>query len=94
MQIRGSSKKMDTWYRVDHVVLGENGQQLFALPRTTWADWDNRDLLFARECKLFRLRRKSFSRYLNHGDEALKLVADLSTLKFEEKVAPHKAAVW
>jgi hypothetical protein len=94
MQIRGAGKKMDTWYRVDHLVLDEDGQQLFALPRTSWADWDNRDLLFAKECKLFRLRRKNFSSYLNHGDKALKLVADLSTLRFEEKVAPHKAAVW
>jgi hypothetical protein len=29
-----------------------------------------------------------------HSDKALKLVADLSTLKFEEKVAPHKATIW
>jgi hypothetical protein len=94
MQIRGAGKKMDTWYRVDHVVLDEAGQQLFALPRTSWADWSGRDLLFAKECKLFRLRRKNFSSYLNHGDKALKLVADLSTLKFEEKVAPHKATMW
>jgi hypothetical protein len=28
------------------------------------------------------------------ADKALKRVADLSTLKFEEKVAPHKAAIW
>jgi hypothetical protein len=27
------------------------------------------------------------------ADEALKLVADLSTLKFGEKVAPHKATI-
>jgi hypothetical protein len=94
MQIRGAGKKMDTWYRIDHVVLDEAGHQLFTLPRTSWADWDDRDLLFAKECKLFRLRRKNFSSYLNHGDKALKLVADLSTLKFEEKVAPHKATKW
>ena len=94
MQIRGAGKKMDTWYRIDHVVLDEAGHRLFTLPRTSWADWDDRDLLFAKECKLFRLRRKNFSSYLNHGDKALKLVADLSTLKFEEKVAPHKATMW
>jgi hypothetical protein len=94
MQIRGAGKKMDTWYRIDHVVLDEAGHQLFTLPRTSWADWDDRDLLFAKECKLFRLRRKNFSSYLNHGDKALKLVADLSTLKFEETTAPHKATMW
>jgi hypothetical protein len=27
------------------------------------------------------------------ADEALKPVADLSTVKFEEKVAPHKATI-
>jgi hypothetical protein len=94
MQIRGAGQKNDTWYRIDHAVLDETGQQLFALPQTNWADWDDRDLLFAKGYKLFRLRRKNFSSYLNHGDKALKLVADLSTLKFEEKVAPHKATKW
>lgn len=94
MRIRGRGPKNGPWYRVDHAVLDETGQQLFALPGTGWADWDDRDLVFAREYKLFRLRRKNFSSYLNHGDKALKLVADLSTLKFEEKVAPHKATKW
>jgi hypothetical protein len=93
-QMRGAGKEMDTWYRIDHVVLDEAGHRLFTLPRTSWADWDDRDLLFAKECKLFRLQRKNFGSYLNHGDKALKLVADLSTLKFEEKVAPHKATMW
>ncbi len=94
MQIRGSGRRYEGGYRIDHAVLDEAGKQLFALPQTSWADWDNRDLLFAKGYKLFRLRRKNFSSYLNHGDKALKLVADLSTLKFEEKVAPHKATKW
>ena len=94
MRIRGRGPKNGSWYRVDHVVQDETGQQLFELPRTSWADWDDRDLLFAKDYKLFRLRRKNFSSYLNHGDKALKLVADLSTLKFEERAAPHKATIW
>jgi hypothetical protein len=94
MQIRGSGKIRDTWYRTDHVVFDNKGNELFRLPGTNWADWHGRHLLFSKGCRLFRLRKDRFSQYLNHGDSALKLVADLSSLKFEERAPPRKAAFW
>jgi hypothetical protein len=94
MQMRESGKIGDPWYRTDHVVFDSKGNELFRLPGTNWADWHGRHLLFAKGCRLFRLRKDRFSQYLNHGDSALKLVADLSSLKFEERTPPHSAASW
>jgi hypothetical protein len=39
------------------------------------------------------LRLGNRQRRTSRADKALKLVADLSTVKFEEKVAPHKATI-
>jgi hypothetical protein len=94
MQLKGISQQNDSWYWVDYVILDEAGKSLFQLPKTDWADWDDGDLVFAKDGKLFRLNQKNFSRYMDHGDEALKLIADLGTLKFEEKIAPCKATIW
>ncbi len=94
MLIRGAGKISDPVYRTDHVVLDNNRNALFKLSGTNWADWHGRHLLFAKGCKLFRLRKDRFRQYLDHGDSALKLVADLSSLKFEERSPPRKAACW
>jgi|KBSSwiStaDraftv2_1062776.scaffolds.fasta_scaffold74160_4 hypothetical protein len=94
MRMRGSGKLRDTWYRTDHAVFDNDGNELFSLPGTNWADWHGRHLLFVKGCRLFRLRKDRFSQYLNHGDRALKLVADLNSLKFEERAPPRKAAFW
>ncbi|MGJ4946641.1 hypothetical protein ACQR1W_39220 [Bradyrhizobium sp. HKCCYLS1011] len=94
MQMRGSGKSGGTRYRTDHIIFDSEGNELFKLPGTNWADWHDRHLLFAKGCRLFRLRKDRFSQYLNHGDRALKLVADLSSLKFEEQAPPHKAMLW
>lgn len=94
MQIRGVSQKNDAWYWIDYTVVDESGRQLLYLPRTDWADWDDSDLLFAKDGKLFRLSKKNFDRYVAGEEGALKLVANLNTLTFEEKAAPAEAARW
>lgn len=94
MRIKGMGQKNDSWYWIDYVILDESGKQLFALPRTDWADCDNRGLLFAKGGKLFRLNKTNYRDYPSKGDQVLKLVADLNGLKFEEKATLHKAAVW
>jgi hypothetical protein len=94
MLIKGVSQKNDPWYWIDFAVLDQSGTQLLSLPRTDWADWHGEDLLLAKNGKLFRLSKRNFGRYPNDGHEALKLVADVSALKFEERVAPRKAAAW
>jgi len=94
MQMRGRGEGGDTLYRTDHVVLDNAGHELFRFPGTNWADWHGGHLLFAKGCRLFRLRKDRFSQYLDRGDSALKLVADLGSETFEERAPPRKAAFW
>jgi hypothetical protein len=90
MRIMGINQKNDAWYWIDYAVLDRAGATLLELPRTDWADWDRGDLVYAREGKLFRVPKKSF----DNGAAEPKLIADLSDLKFEAKVAPRDAARW
>jgi hypothetical protein len=90
MQIRGIDQKGDAWYWIDYVVQDRHRDVLLDLPRTDWADWDGADLVYARDGKLFRVTKKSF----DSGAPAPKLIADLSDLTFEAKVAPPDAAQW
>jgi hypothetical protein len=95
MFTRGVSQKNDSWYWIDHKLIDDDQKLLLDLPRTDWANFDhNGDLLFARNGKLFRLAEKNFPKYAEQGDDVLKLVADLSGLKFEEIVAPKHARTW
>lgn len=95
MLLKGMAQENDAWYWIDYDVLNSAQELLFTLPRTDWADWDgNGDLVFARNGKLFRLKEKSFSKFQNEGGQALKLVADLTGLKFESKAPPQKATRW
>jgi hypothetical protein len=95
MLIKGVSQNNDAWYWIDYEVLNDRNGLLFALPRTDWADWDSDgDLVFAKDGKLFRLHRRSFSRFQSRGDEALKQIADLRDLRFEPREAPDIATRW
>lgn len=94
MLIKGMKQKNDAWYWIDYDVLSDSQELLFTLPRTDWADWDDGDLVFARDGMLFRLNKKNFPRFQAKGDEALKQIADLNGLKFESRPAPHMATTW
>jgi hypothetical protein len=95
MVIKGVNQRNDAWYWVDYNVLNDRGVLLFSLPRTDWADWDGSgDLLFAKEGKLFRLKKKDCARLQSTAGEASKQVADLSALKFEAKSARAEAIRW
>lgn len=95
MQTKGVHQQDGPWYLIDYAFLTKEGEALFTLPDTDWADWDgDGNLLFARAGKLFRLNKKNFARFKTKGDEALKEIADLNHLKFEAKAAPAKATVW
>jgi hypothetical protein len=94
MHIKSMSHKNDAWYNIDYVAFDKSGKKLFELEKTDWADWDNSDLIFAKQGKLFRLSKNSFTQYMDGGEKALKLVADLNSCKYEEKTAPCAAVLW
>jgi hypothetical protein len=94
MLIKGVNQKNDAWYWLDYNVLDEHGAVLFSLPRADWADWDGSgDLLFAKDGKLFRLKKDSLT-LQSAVTGASKQIADLNALKFKAKSAPAEAIKW
>jgi len=82
------------WYVVEFDVVDLRSKVLIALGRADWAEWDgNGDLLFAKDGKLFRLRRTDAEPYLPAIEAATELL-DLTNSRFEEKAPEEWAAKW
>jgi hypothetical protein len=94
MLVRGIGERDGPWYRLDHEVMDADGQIRVYLPETDWAEWDrNGDLLFSRRGGLFRLPAAMVERGGDFGEQA-QLLADFSTMTFEEIVAPSSVTHW
>jgi hypothetical protein len=92
MQIRGIGERQGDWYVIDHEIFNEKGISVLKLARTSWADWDeNRDLLYAKNGKLFRLSWRSAEDF--HSKPAKELI-DLTEQKFKPVPTPAKARKW
>jgi hypothetical protein len=90
--LRAIHERNGSWYALDHQLTWEKPKGEIELPRTDWADWDsNGDLLFARGGKLFRARPR---KRLSEGLAELRELADFSSLRFQERVAPNAARRW
>lgn len=94
MLFRGIGQRDGAWYWTDYCLLDDSGRTLADLPHTDWADFDDGDLVFAKDGCLFRLERKNFSRYASVGADALKLIGDLTAQRFEAVAAPSTARAW
>ncbi|MCW0453747.1 hypothetical protein NB721_002833 [Xanthomonas sacchari] len=70
------------WYGQDHRVLDRDGTVLVDLPGSDWADWDGADLVFAREGRLYRLRKSDFREVAQRGEQAFQLLHDFSGARF------------
>ena len=76
---------------IEYSIRMPNGKNIYDFGRLDWADWDkNEDLLFARDGKLYRLKRVSNSYNLEKAIE----LADFNSSKFEERAAPKEALKW
>lgn len=94
MQIKGLHERNGSWYIIEYKIYDQNNKLISDLERLDWADFDkNGDLLIAREGKIFRLKPK-FKSANPYDLKELKLLADFSKNKFEEKTAPKKYLKW
>jgi len=90
--LHGLKERDGRWYVQSTQVVALSGEVLADLGRTDWADVDhNGDVLYAKEGRLFRIRRGSLK--LTSSWEP-KLVADLNDLCYQRVEAPGKALVW
>jgi hypothetical protein len=91
MEIEGIHKKDGPWYLTSHAVW-EGETPRIEIPQSDWADWSpSGDLLYSIQGKLYRVR---FDHEHLTLDTVPKLIADFSSLKFENLAAPHEALVW
>lgn len=98
-RLRHEITQWDDWPNLDppdvYALVDAQGRTLRALDRCSWADWQSTgDLLFAIAGSLYRLPHRHVDAEASHCLDGTKLVADLSTLTFEEVVAPPEAMRW
>ena len=91
MCLHGIKERDGSWNVLEYEVEERETGQVVSLGRMDWADWDrNGDLLFARDGRLFRLKRDAAS----FDPATAKELADFGALAFEERAAPEDFLHW
>jgi hypothetical protein len=94
MVMHGLHQKDGPWHVLTYNIQNEEGKEIASLGLIDWADWDkNGDLVFAREGKIFRLRRLESNPFIAPLDTAIELI-DLAPLQFAEKAPEPWATRW
>jgi hypothetical protein len=90
MSITAMNERDGPWYVMEHNLIRPDGVE--KMGRSDWADWShNGDLLYAKDGRLFRLRRQSGKFGPVSSSEE---IADFSKLEFEARESPPEARVW
>ncbi len=93
--LRAIGETNGSWYVEDFEVAREDGSRVRMIENCSWADWQaNGDLLFALDGSLHRLTVEDEFQSTTDPLKDTKLVADLSSLRFEEIAAPEWARQW